>query len=200
MHAMRSAAGLASAAVLALGATAAQASIVYTYSGNALGYIPPPGCAFPCPNPNPFGASVTGRAVFDDTVVTPDFTGSIAYDAYTLYTVTMGNTTMGTRGARGYNAATAFTFVDGQITGWNLLSQGHAVFVYTQINLFSSNAGGDYVSPLTGGFVLGQAQSNGAGTWTRQELPAAVPLPPALALLAAGLGMFGWAGRRGARG
>src|SRR5262245_46696809 len=85
-------------------APASAAQVRYDYQGMLFNYTPP------LNNPtmsNPYGAlRVSGVAFFDDTVVTPNFTGTLLQEALL--------------GPSGTIPGGTFTFANGQIVGWNL--------------------------------------------------------------------------------
>jgi hypothetical protein len=176
---------------LALAGAPACASVTYQFTGSPLNYTPPPSFFPPGqpplpPPPSLFGNFVFGTAVFDDTVVTADFTGTLSAGfAATLGTNLLPQTSANVDFMRGFPPV--FTFSQGQIIGWNLLATFTLLpgIANYSVPMHSSNVG-DSFSPLTGGLVLGTAGS-AAGQWTRVTPPAAVPLPASLPLLLAGL-------------
>jgi hypothetical protein len=193
----------AAVATLLLQAGSAHASVTFQYTGKTAMF--PYGQVYPGFEPD-MGPRLYATAVFDGTVVTETFTGTLTANMFSgslgLSTETSANPAFSYAG--GGNNPYFFTFVNGQVTAWNVgtympTSYNHP-FIGT-VNYYrvmkTSSATGDYMNDEAPVLWLPyQSVAGQAGTWTREMAPSAVPLPLPLPLLALGMAGLGAVRRR----
>lgn len=172
---------------------AASAAVTYRYQSPVLypnsQYIPG--------YDNVSAPRLAATAVFDDSVVTADFTGTANAES-----ASMG--WLGSSSSQTNAWSDTFNFVNGQVTNWYLtlyiphtyLHPYRGVVHYSE-EVIASSAYGDWDAHLDLALYSRYGSLTGEqGSWTRESAPAVVPLPLSLPLLACGLAGFGLFVRR----
>src|SRR5262245_13985386 len=116
-------------ALLGSAAPASAATVMYRYVGLAWAYTPP--LNFPNAS-NPYGPNLEEFGYFDDSIVTPNFTGTLT-SGFTVLTTRIGGGMTGT-----------ISFVNGQIVSWNLRDGPVQGPSGAGVTVLSVNSGSDH--------------------------------------------------------